>query len=86
MRDLLFGALVTASGIVGLFFLRFWTRSRDRLFLYFALSFWILGLNWAILPFVDQDEPQTALYSLRLVAFGLIIVGIWDKNRKHVPK
>lgn len=82
MREFLCGALVMGSAVVGLFFLRFWTKSRDRFFLYFALSFWILGVNWWFIAFAAQDEPQTALYSLRLVAFGLIILGIWEKNRQ----
>ena len=83
MREFLCGALVMGSVIAGLFFLRFWRRTHDRLFLFFALSFWILGVNWGLIPFVKEDEPQTALYSLRLIAFGLIILGILDKNRQR---
>ena len=83
MREFLCGALVMGSAVVGLFFLRFWSRSRDRFFLYFAFAFWILGANWLCIAFASRDEPQTALYSLRLVAFGLIILGIWEKNRQR---
>ena len=70
-----------ASAAVGAFFLRFWRRTRDRLFLIFALAFWLLGLNWLLLAFVQADETRTWLYLLRLVAFCLIIYGIVDKNR-----
>ena len=82
MREFLCGALVMGSAVAGLFFLRFWRRTHERLFFYFALSFWILGVNWAFIPFAKHDEPQTALYSLRLLAFGLIIAAILDKNRQ----
>jgi hypothetical protein len=73
--------LVLACGVIGLYFLRFWAKSRDRLFFYFSLSFWILGLNWLALAFARRDEPQTALYAIRLLAFALIMLGIWHKNR-----
>jgi len=71
-----------ACCVIGLFFLRFWRRTRDRLFFYFSMAFWVLGFNWFMLAFANQDEPQTALYAVRLVAFGLIILGIWGKNRE----
>ena len=40
------GALVLACLACALFFLRFWTESRDRLFAFFALAFTVLGINW----------------------------------------
>jgi hypothetical protein len=82
MREFIYGALVMASAIVGLFFLRFWRRSRDRLFLYFAFAFWILSLNWLLISFVARDESQAAVYAIRLLAFALVVLGILDKNRK----
>ena len=39
MNELLSGAVAMASLVIALFFLRFWRDSRDRFFLYFALSF-----------------------------------------------
>ena len=81
LNQFLLGVLVMASAAVGAFFLRFWRRTRDRLFLIFALAFWLLGLNWLLLAFVQADETRTWLYLLRLVAFCLIIYGIVDKNR-----
>jgi hypothetical protein len=81
----LLGGLVMACAVVGLFFLRFWRKTRDRLFLIFALAFWLLGTNWLFLAFVEADETRTWLYVLRLVAFCLIIYGIVDKNRQRTP-
>lgn len=77
----LLGMNTLAALVIGVFFLRFWRKSRDTLFLWFALAFWILGGNWGALAFQDREEPSTALYLLRLVAFALIILGILHKNR-----
>jgi hypothetical protein len=81
MNDLLLGAIVVTSAIVGLFFLRFWRDTGDRLFAMFAFAFWVLSLNWLALALVDQPETRTWLYLVRLVAFGLILLAIVDKNR-----
>jgi hypothetical protein len=75
------GAVVMACAVIGLSFLRFWRRSRDRLFLFFAIAFWLLGTNWLALTFIHTDETRTILYIVRLIAFIVILVGIWDKNR-----
>jgi xanthine/uracil permease len=81
LNEFLLGAIVMGCGVAGLFFLRFWRRTRDRLFLIFGVAFWTLGVNWLALLFIRQDEVRTWLYGLRLVAFVLILIGIIDKNR-----
>ena len=81
MNEFLLGAMVTASFVAGLMFLRFWRKSRERLFVFFAISFWMLALNWLLLGYYRQTEVSTALYLIRLVAFLLILAGIVDKNR-----
>src|SRR4051812_7213052 len=81
MIQFMLGAVVMACAVIGLFFVRFWRRSRERLFLYFAAAFWILGANWLALAFTREDEPSTLLYAVRLAAFVVILLGIWDKNR-----
>jgi hypothetical protein len=75
------GAAVAICCVIGLIFLRFWRKSKDRLFLSFAISFWLLGVNWFALAVVREDEPHTTLYLVRLVAFAVLLAGIWDKNR-----
>ena len=76
------GSIATASWIAGLFFLRFWRETRDRLFLMFAASFWILGITRIGLAFTAQTpEPHTFWYWVRLSAFVLILIAIADKNR-----
>ncbi len=76
------GAITLGFLVAGLFFLRFWRRTRDGLFLAFALAFWLLGLNQALLAFSSVPvEERTWLYLLRLAAFALILIAIVFKNR-----
>ena len=80
------GAIVMGCWVAGLFFLRFWMQTRDRLFLFFTAAFWVLALSWVALALTDETyEARPFLYLLRLVAFVLIIVGIVDKNRAKPP-
>lgn len=81
MSELLTGFLMTSSLTIGLFFWRSWRQTRDRFFALFALAFWALSLNWLGLFFTREDEVRTYFFVLRLVAFTLILLAIWDKNR-----
>ena len=82
-NEFLLGAVVMACGVAGLFFLRFWRKTHDRLFAIFAIAFWMLGLNWLALGFTRKDEVKTALYVVRLAAFLFILYEIIDKNRSR---
>lgn len=83
MSQFVWGAIVMACATAGLFFLRFWRKTGDRLFAIFALAFWILGVHWFVLAWTNQDrkELQVGLYAIRLLAFLLILFAIIDKNR-----
>jgi Family of unknown function (DUF5985) len=89
MDTFLMGAIAMASFIAGLFFLRFWRDTRDRLFLIFAVAFWLLGATRLVLaiiqtgqgPVVAAHEEHTYVYWVRLTAFVLIVLAIVDKNR-----
>ena len=81
ITQFMLGAIVLASFVAGLFFLRFWRKTRDRLFAIFAIAFWLLGVNWLALAFTQQDEVKTIYYAVRLLAFVLILYAIIDKNR-----
>ena len=82
MNDILVGGIATASITAGLFFFRFWWTTRDRFFLLFALSFWIEGVNRVMLyEKVGLNEEAPVYYLIRLVAYGLILAAIVDKNR-----
>jgi hypothetical protein len=81
MNDILTGAIVMGSLIISLFFLRFWRNSHDRLFLYFALSFSIEALHRLYSALSrDGGESSPLHYLVRLVAYGLIIWAILEKN------
>ena len=81
--DFLSGAITAGFLVAGFFFLRFWKRTRESLFLAFAAAFWLLGLGQALLTFTDIPvEERSWLYLLRLAAFSLILVSIWRKNRR----
>jgi hypothetical protein len=81
---LLVGALAMASFVAGAFFLRYWRSSRDRLFLFFAVAFWTLAIDWTALALTEPGtNARQYVFVVRLVAFALIIVGIVDKNRRR---
>lgn len=76
------GATAMAAAVVALFFVRYWRRTRDRLFVLFAVAFVVLAANRAgvaLLHVSAENEPY--LYLLRLLAFTLIAFAIVDKNR-----
>lgn len=73
------GFLVAGYAVAGLFFLRFWHESGDRLFAYFSGAFFLLCLQRVLLVSAGGGSPL--LYVVRLVAFTLIIVAFVEKNR-----
>ena len=82
MSAFFYGATAMGCAIAGLFFLRFWRESLDRLFLLFALAFWMLASNYAVLGTVTfATEWRVYVFLVRLAAFCLIIFAIVDKNR-----
>ena len=86
MTDLyafLSGAVTILFALAGLFFLRSWRRTGDRLFISFGLAFWLLSLHQAVLSLAGIPvEERSWTYLLRLTAFALIIGSIWRKNLK----
>jgi len=83
LLDFLSGAITMGFLVAGFFFLRFWKRTRESLFLAFAAAFWLLGLAQALLALTDIPiEERSWLFLLRLAAFSLILVSIWRKNRR----
>ena len=74
--------MVTAGFMAcGLFFARFWWRSRDLLFLAFAAAFWLLALNTALVVVVTgSDENKSWFYLLRVAAYVLIAIAVIRKN------
>lgn len=87
MRDFIWGALAMGMFVSSLFFLRFWRSTRDRLFVFIALAFSVLAIQWTELELAnDSSETRHFHYVARLAAFALIVVGIVDKNRRGPSK
>jgi hypothetical protein len=81
MREIIIGALTMGYAVAGMFFLRFWRDTRDRLFLLFAVAFFVLSMNRAGFAFIhEQDSHGDYLYWIRLVAFLIMLIAIIDKN------
>jgi Family of unknown function (DUF5985) len=82
MATFLAGAIAMAYLVACLFFLKFWRRSGDRLFLAFAVSFALLSAQRVALAALAHD-PGSALplYGVRALAFIIILLAIIDKNR-----
>lgn len=81
MDDFMLGAVAMACFVAGLFFLRFWKETRDRLFVTFAVAFWILGATRIVLAVSPELSEQPArIYLFRLLAYLLILISIVDKN------
>ena len=81
MQLFLLGMIAMGCAVASLLFLRFWRASRDRLFLYFAFAFALEAANRAIYAFNGARSEEVTLYfSLRLVAFTLILWAVAEKN------
>jgi hypothetical protein len=78
------GALTLGFLVAAGFFLKFWRRTGDSLFLIFATAFLLLAANQAAPVIFDiPREDQAPVYLLRLAGFGLIIWAILAKNLKR---
>jgi peptidoglycan/LPS O-acetylase OafA/YrhL len=89
MSDLLLGylggAITLGYLVAALFFMRFWRKTAERLFLAFAGAFALLALNQMLASFLGAGDERTVYaYSLRVLGFVLILCAIADKNlRPH---
>lgn len=90
MIDFLAGALTLAYVVAAVYFVHFWRRTADRLFLAFAAAFALLAVNQlAVFVLGVGDERYNYAYVLRVLGFILILLAILDKNfygrRKRRP-
>jgi hypothetical protein len=74
----------------GVFFLKFWKASHDKFFIYFATTCWLLATERLVSLFVHgafEDISQVEMdnsswvYCIRLLAFIMILIAIFEKNR-----
>ena len=92
MIEFLSGAVTMGFLVASIFFLRFWKRTSDRLFLAFAIAFGLMAVNQALAQWLGAaDERVGYTYLLRVLGYVLILVAIVDKNffggvRQQPPK
>ncbi|MBO9707673.1 MAG: hypothetical protein J7521_05630 [Caulobacter sp.] len=84
IEGLIAGALAAGYLVAGLFFLKFWWRTGDRLFLAFSGAFALLAVASA-LPIMlgTPHEERSGIYLIRLAAFVLIILAVVGKNLRR---
>lgn len=81
LTDFLSGALMLSFLVATAYFVRFWRRTGDRLFAFFAAAFALLALNQlALFLLGTEDEMRGYAYVLRVSGFVLILIGILGKN------
>ena len=75
------GAISMAYLVAFLFFLRFWKTTGDMFFLFFAISFFMEGVNRAIAGYTGaMFENTPVIYIIRLISYLLIIIAFVTKN------
>ena len=86
MIDFVGGAITLGFLVGALFFLRFWRKTAERLFLAFAIGFALFALNQALAAFLGAaDERVAYTYVLRVLGFLLILSAIVEKNMRAGP-
>ncbi len=81
MDSFMLGAISMGCAVAAALFFRFWLGTRDRLFLWFGLSFAIEAANRAWYGISGAETDATVWYSLiRLVSYGLFLWAIVEKN------
>ena len=75
------GAVTVGYLVASVFFVRFWRKTADRLFLAFAAAFALLAVNQGIATFLEAGDERTVYaYALRVLGFLLILWAIVEKN------
>ncbi|MGH9497909.1 MAG: DUF5985 family protein [Terriglobales bacterium] len=81
LDSFLVGVVVMASLTASVFFLKFYTRTRDSLFMAFALAFAIEAVNRVVsLSIAGSHDGSPWTYIVRLCAFLIILGAIVRKN------
>ena len=76
------GALAMGYVVAALFFARFWRRTGVALFAWFSVSFVLLAAQRVMLVLIERaPDAMPWSYTVRLLAFVLILVGIAAQNR-----
>jgi hypothetical protein len=83
MNTFLLGALAMGFLVAAMFFATFFRRTRDRFFAFLGTAFVVMSANQVALAALGEDsEYRSWVYLVRLAAFALILMAIYDKNRR----
>ena len=82
LNAMLAGGIMVSAWAISVFFMRFWRKTGDRLFVLFAIAFFLLGVERVVIVPLPAKH-QFAAYLIRLCAFLLIILAVWQKNRRN---
>lgn len=83
IRGFLLGIIVTCSFVAGAYFLRFWRKTADPLFLGFGAAFLIEGANRIVFLFFESPEAgNPVVYAVRFLSYLIILLAIAHKNRR----
>lgn len=78
------GAIIMGYAVAAVFFLKFWRRTGDSLFLAFAAAFLLMAATPLLTTLLEVPrEEQSPFYLLRLLAYLIIIVAIVGKSRRR---
>jgi Na+/melibiose symporter-like transporter len=87
MYDFISGAICFGCLGISIFYFKFWRKAGDRLFAYFATSFAILFIERIVLVTMGSHHEQNPkIYFIRLIAFLIILLGIYSKNAEKGTK
>lgn len=71
-----------ACVVIALFFLQFWRKTADRLFLIFAVAFALMCVTRIVSAGLGEAHLHSgSAYIIRFVAYLMIVAAIIDKNR-----
>jgi hypothetical protein len=83
MKLFLSGSIMMGYLVASLYFLKFWRKMHDQLFLFFAIAFAALATERILFICIDHTTEDTVYIRLvRLFAYMCILAAIIDKNRK----
>jgi len=80
MNNFLGGAIAAGYAVAALFFLKFYFRTKDRLFVLFCVALLMLGSTRVWMVMLDDPDESHYLYLVRLLAYLMILGAIIDKN------
>jgi len=82
MNQFIYGMNTMGFLLAGAFFLRFWQKSKDDLFLAFSAAFMLFAIDEASHAMTADSAYGGWAFSFRLAGFGLLIFAILRKNLK----